>query len=70
MPPSKKRHHDSGDDEADDSGKSENKEMSKSEIIQKCQDAYDKAQDALKSGDWAKYGKYMDELEKYLNKLQ
>ena len=62
--------HDSGDDEADDSGKSENKEMSKSEIIQKCQDAYDKAQDALKSGDWAKYGKYMDELEKYLNKLQ
>ena len=45
------------------------KELSKTEIIQKCQEAYDNAQDALKEGNWEKYGKYMDELEKYLNKL-
>ena len=29
----------------------------------------DNAQEAIKDGDWAKYGKYMDELEKYLNQL-
>ena len=31
--------------------------------------AYDNAIEAQKKGDWAGYGKYMDELEKYLNKL-
>ena len=44
-------------------------EMSTNEMIQAAQAAYDEAQEALTNGDWAEYGKHMDELEKYLNKL-
>lgn len=33
-------------------------------------EAYDNAQAALKSGDWSEYGRYMDELEKYLKKMK
>ena len=43
--------------------------QSQAELIQKCQEAYDSAQSALSDGNWSEYGKYMDELEKYLNKL-
>lgn len=43
--------------------------MSQTELIQEAQAAYESAQEALQSGDWAEYGEYMDELEKYLNKL-
>jgi len=46
-----------------------NKKLSKSEYIQKAQDAYDSAQSALKDGDWTAYGKYMKELSNYLGKL-
>lgn len=42
---------------------------SKADWIKKASQAYDNAQSALKSGDWAKYGEYMEELEKALNKL-
>ena len=42
---------------------------SKSDWIKKASQAYDNAQNALKSGDWAKYGQYMEELENALNKL-
>jgi uncharacterized membrane protein (UPF0182 family) len=58
-----------GEEAKEDQNGNGNKELSKTEIIQKCQEAYDNAQDALKEGNWEKYGKYMDELEKYLNKL-
>jgi len=44
-------------------------EMSTTEMIQAAQAAYDEAQEALADGNWAEYGKHMDELEKYLNKL-
>jgi uncharacterized membrane protein (UPF0182 family) len=44
-------------------------EMSQTELIEAAQSAYDEAQDALKDGNWSEYGKHMDELEKYLNKL-
>ena len=57
-------------DKKGDSGGGESKSLSQSEIIKKAQDAYDDAQDAMKDGDWAEYGKQMDELEKYLKKLK
>lgn len=44
-------------------------EMSQSELIAAAAEAYDNAIAAQKDGDWAGYGKYMDQLEKYLNKL-
>lgn len=43
--------------------------MSTSDWINKASESYNKAQDALKNGDWAEYGKYMDELEEALNNL-
>ncbi|MEG0156167.1 MAG: UPF0182 family protein, partial [Anaerovoracaceae bacterium] len=45
-------------------------ELSQSENIIKAQEAYTKALEAQKSGDWAKYGEYMGQLEYYLNKLK
>ena len=42
---------------------------STSSLIKKAQDAYDKAMNAQQNGDWAAYGKYIDQLETYLNKL-
>lgn len=44
-------------------------ELSQTEIIQRAQDAFDNAQNAQKNGDWAKYGEYLNELDKYLNML-
>lgn len=44
-------------------------ELSQAELIQKAATAYDNAQVALKDGDWASYGEYMEELEEALNKL-
>ncbi|MBQ1959154.1 MAG: UPF0182 family protein, partial [Firmicutes bacterium] len=43
--------------------------MSQSELIAAAAKAYEKAIDAQREGNWAGYGKYMDELEKYLNEL-
>ena len=39
------------------------------EIIKKAQEAFDDAQAAQKDGDWAEYGEYLKELDKYLNML-
>lgn len=44
-------------------------EMSQAQIISKAQDAFNNAEEAQKNGDWAKYGQYINELEKYLNML-
>lgn len=38
-------------------------------LIQKAQNAYDKAIEAQKEGDWASYGKYIGQLETYLTRL-
>ena len=66
-------HESKGSDEAAQDGqgkdKAEKEQLTKTELIEAAQAAYDDAQDALKDGDWAKYGKYMDELENYLNQL-
>ena len=43
--------------------------MSQSELIAAAAKAYEKAIEAQKAGNWAGYGKYMDELEKYLKEL-
>ena len=59
----------SGSGGKSDGGK-EDKVLTQSEIIKKAQDAYDDAQAAMKKGDWAEYGKQMDELEKYLKELK
>ena len=56
-------------DKDKDKADSGDKTLTKAELIEKCQDAYDAAQDALKDGNWQEYGKHMDELEKYLKEL-
>ncbi|MEG0919140.1 MAG: UPF0182 family protein [Anaerovoracaceae bacterium] len=45
------------------------KTLSQADYIKKANQAYEKAQSALKDGDWSAYGEYMDDLEKALNKL-
>ncbi len=50
-------------------GEQTSEEMSQAELIAAAAAAYENAVEAQKKGDWASYGKYMDELEKYLNKL-
>ena len=58
-----------GTGEPSDDGQQSSGEMSQSELIAAAAAAYENATEAQKKGDWAGYGKYMDELEKYLNKL-
>jgi uncharacterized membrane protein (UPF0182 family) len=43
--------------------------LTKDDYIRKAQEAYNNAQSALKEGDWAAYGNYMDKLEEYLKKI-
>ena len=43
---------------------------SQADYIQDAQSAYNKAQTALKKGDWAEYGKQMKVLENSLNALK
>ncbi len=43
--------------------------LSQTEIVTLAQEAFTNAQQAQQSGDWAKYGEYLQELEKYLNML-
>lgn len=61
--------YDDGSGAAVDSGSSSSGAESKSSLIKKAQDAYNKAMAAQQSGDWAAYGKYIKMLESYLNKL-
>ena len=43
--------------------------MSEKELIDKAVKAFDKAQTAQQNGDWAAYGEYLDQLDKYLHEL-
>lgn len=60
-----------GDNNSSDNaaGSKDSKSLTQTEIVKKAQSAFDNAQKAQKDGDWAKYGEYLDELEKYLNML-
>lgn len=45
-------------------------QFSQSDLIEKANEAFNNAQEAQQDGDWAGYGRYMDELENYLSQLQ
>lgn len=51
------------------SDKSSTDKLSQTEIIKRAQEAFDKAEAAQKDGNWAKYGEYLKELDRYLNML-
>ena len=59
-------------DQASSGGNSSkgDKVLGTKELIDKANEAYQNAIEAQKDGDWAKYGKYMDDLEGYLKKLK
>ncbi|NLD19405.1 MAG: UPF0182 family protein [Clostridiales bacterium] len=61
---------DSDDEESSSKEKSSDDSLSQSEIVEKAQEAFNNAESAQKDGDWAKYGQYLSELQKYLNMLQ
>lgn len=44
--------------------------LTQAQLIAKATEAFDKAQAAAQSGDWASYGKYMNQLEDYLSQLK
>lgn len=52
------------------SGKNNSGKSNTKELIQKANEAYENAVNAQTSGNWKKYGDYLDELEKYLNQLE
>lgn len=56
-------------DAEDKEGQESDDNLSQSELAAKAQEAFNKAQEAQKDGNWAKYGQYLDELEKYLGLL-
>ena len=43
--------------------------MSLSQLAKKANEAYNNAVSAQKNGDWAGYGSYLNELQKYLNQM-
>lgn len=59
-----------GDGTGENTGSNNGGELTQSQLIAKAVDAYNKAQTAVKSGDWAAYGKYMEQLRSYLSQLK
>ena len=57
-------------DDGQDEGSDEDLPMDDQALIQAAAEAYDNAQAALKDGDWAAYGKYMEQLEQALDALR
>ena len=45
-------------------------QLTQTELIAKTAEAFDNAQKAAQSGDWAGYGQYMDQLQSYLAQLK
>ena len=44
-------------------------ELTETELITLANEAFDNAQAAMQSGNWARYGEYLTQLEQYLNML-
>lgn len=44
--------------------------LSTDELIDKANDLYDRAQESLRQGDWAQYGRLMDQLKEVLQQMQ
>lgn len=47
----------------------EPQQESRDELIRLANEAFEKAEQAQRAGDWAEYGRYMEELAKYLRRL-
>ena len=60
---------DAGGADTSDDGGEDASTKTQADYIKDAQQAYDNAQEALKEGDWAAYGRYMQQLEESLNKL-
>ena len=60
---------DSDKPSTEDEGTVDNSQLTDSELIEKAVTAYNNAESAMQSGDWAAYGKHLDELESILNQL-
>lgn len=58
-----------GQEMGDGNGSGTDTPLSQDELISKAVESFENAQKAQQDGDWAAYGKYLDELETYLNKL-
>ena len=43
--------------------------MTQAQLIEKANEAYEKAVSAQQSGNWAAYGTYLDQLHNYLTQL-
>lgn len=59
-----------GDGTGENTGPDNGGTLTQAQLIAKAVDAYNKAQTAIKTGDWAAYGKYMDQLKDYLSQLK
>lgn len=55
---------------SDSSSGDSDENQSTSQLAKKANEAYNKAIEAQRDGRWADYGKYMEELEKYLKKMK
>ncbi|MBQ0004627.1 MAG: UPF0182 family protein [Clostridiales bacterium] len=61
--------YDTGASSGSSSGSASSGELTQQQLIAKAQEAYNNAVAAQRSGDWKKYGEYLNELEGYLSKL-
>ena len=59
----------SGGNEQEQGSEGQQGDMTQEQLIEAASNAYNNAQQALQSGDWALYGQYMAELEEALNSL-
>lgn len=63
---------DANDEETTSTGSGEgtsDENLSRADLIERAAKAYEEGQQALKDGDWSKYGECMDDLEEALNQL-